>query len=132
MYYCVKNLLIDIFFRWRSHYVIPKHSGKSKCSHTKYMLSSKRRLRTPKGGYTAAAQGDHHYDVRTLEADKPAVVSSVPLNWMFLPACDADVNSRLGDARCEWPILFKFILACFLCSFLCIKFAVNTFLFEVM
>lgn len=62
------------------------------------------------GGYTAAARGDHRYDVRTLEADKPAVVGSVPLIWMLLKPCDADVNSRLGDARRVCPAVFTFVL----------------------
>ncbi len=95
---------------WRSYSVIPKHSGKSKSSHTQNALSSKIQLKTPTEGYTTAAQGDHRYDVRTLEADKPAVAGSVPLIWLFSKPSDADVNSRLWDACRICPAVFAFVL----------------------
>lgn len=90
----LKNSLSDISLLWRSHSVTPKHPGKSK---------------TPTEGHTTAAWGDHHYDVRTLEVDKPAVVVSVPLIWIDWKLCDADVNSRLGHARHICPAVLALI-----------------------
>ncbi len=80
-------------------WMIPNRLGKSKSSDTENALSRKRGLRTPTEGHTTAAQGDHGYDVRTLEADKPAVAGSVPLIWMFPKPSNADANTRLKDAR---------------------------------
>lgn len=47
-------------------------------------------------------------DVRTLEAAGPAVVGSAARIWMFLKRRDADVNSRLGDARLRVRVFVVF------------------------
>lgn len=90
------------------------HSGKFKSSHTQVALRRKRR--TPTEGYTTAAWGNHRYDVRTLEADKPAAASSVPLIWMFSRPSDADVNIRFGDSRpYDAPLFSRSLYTCLRC-----------------
>lgn len=64
-------------------------------------VSSFRRGR-PTLMFTAAAWGDHHHNMRTLEADKPAVTCSVPLLWMFLKTTNTDVDSRFEDTCYIW------------------------------
>lgn len=102
----LKNLLGHITLPWMSYSIVPDHLGKSRFSYTQNALSSKRRLWTPTEGHTTAAQGDHGYDVRTLEADKPAVAGSAPLIWMFSKPSNADLNSRLWRCSARIPCCF--------------------------
>lgn len=102
----LKNLLGHVTLPWMSRSIVPDRPWKSRFSHTQNALSSKRRLRTPTEGHTTAAQGDHGYDVRTLEADKPAVAGSAPLIWMFSKPSNADLNSRLWRCSARIPCCF--------------------------
>lgn len=91
-----QTFLVGYVSLLRRHSSLITRSGKPSSWHMP-ALSSHRCPQTPTEFSTTAAQGDHGYDVRTLETNKPAVASSVPLIWMlWMP--DTNVQSRLSPA----------------------------------
>lgn len=107
----ISNFDICNTFLQCTNYSIPsiENPGKNRHTHT-YQMSQKMTWNAHMRVHHSCP-GDHRYDMRTLEADKPTVASSAPLIWMFLKLCHAaNVNSRLWDYHWTRPAVFMFIL----------------------